>query len=154
MLVVHPSRGRASLGVVLSASLVSGVSCLSSCKISCFSFALSLTTGKVSTDDTSHTRCCCMGRELVRHFSLYRQLREPRERPESLELRVCPQDVGSSSVYLYLLSTLSILGGGVAARDRDLDRCPPDLCGVDFGVGAVGGRDGDLDLARGVPGDD
>ena len=42
----------------------------------------------------------------------------------------------------------------MAARDRDLDRCPLDRRGVDFGVGAVGSRDGDLDLARGVPGDD
>ena len=84
ILVVHHSRGRASLGVLLSASLVPGVSC----KIPCFSFEVSLTTGKVSVDDSSHTRWCCMGREALRHFSLYRQLRQPRERPESGTARV------------------------------------------------------------------
>ena len=42
----------------------------------------------------------------------------------------------------------------MAVRVRDLDRSPPDRCGVDHGVGAVGGRDGDLDPARGVPGDE
>ena len=55
MLVVHHSRGEAALGVLLSASLVSEVSCPSFCKRYCFSLALLFTTGKVSADDTSHT---------------------------------------------------------------------------------------------------